>query len=152
MRMWVNHVFAAGLAVAVIGAGLAATQPVFADGHAVKERKATFKKISKANKAIKAAVKAGDNGAAMAQAKMIVGYADNLAGLFPKGTDRGTLGAKATRAKPEIWSDWNTFKEKLAGLRGVASKVAGGDMAAAKGMGKACGACHKLFRGKKVKG
>ena len=151
MRMWVNHVFAAGLAVAVIGAGLAATQPVFADGHAVKERKATFKMISKANKAIKAAVKAGDKDTAMSKARDIVGYADKLAGLFPRGTDRGMLGKKATRAKPEIWSDWDTFKQKLADLRGVASQVAGGNLAAAKGMGKKCGACHKLFRGKKVK-
>ena len=152
MRMWVNHVFAAGLAIAVIGAGLAATQPVFADGHAVKERKATFKNISKANKAIKAAIKAGDTDTAKAQAGKIVVYADKLAGLFPKGTDRGTLDAKVTRAKPEIWSDWDTFKQKLADLRGVASQVAGGNLAVAKGMGKKCGACHKLFRGKKVKG
>ena len=150
MRIWVKHVFAAGLAVAVIGAGLAATQPVYAD--AVKDRKATFKKISKANKGIKAAAKAGDKAEAMKQAGMIVAYADQLAGMFPKGTDRGTLDAKVTRAKPEIWSDWNTFKEKLADLRGVASKVAGGDLAAASGMGKTCGGCHKLFRGKKVEG
>ncbi|MBT5051275.1 MAG: cytochrome c [Rhodospirillaceae bacterium] len=151
MRILVKHVFAAGLAVAVIGAGLAATQPVSADMGAVKERQATFKKISKANKAIKKAAKAGDKSAAMDQAKMIVGYADRLAGLFPKGTDRGMLGKKATRAKPEIWSDWDTFKQKLGDLRGVAVQVAGGDLAAAKGMGKRCGACHKLFRGKKVK-
>ena len=152
MRNWVKHVMAAGLAVAVIGAGVTATQPALADSHAVKERKATFKQISKANKAIKAAVKAGDTAAAKEQAAIIVASADKLAGLFPKGTGRGDLDPKMTRAKPEIWSDWDTFKEKLAGLRGVASKVAGGDLAAAKGMGKACGACHKLFRGKKVKG
>jgi cytochrome c556 len=88
----------------------------------------------------------------MKQASMIVASADKLAGLFPKGTGRGDLDAKVTRAKPEIWSDMNTFKEKLAALRGVASKVAGGDLAAAKDMGKTCGGCHKLFRGKKVKG
>lgn len=151
MRIWFKHVFAAGLAVAVIGAGLAATQPVYADMGVVKERKATFKKISKANKAIKAAAKAGDKATAMKQASVIVANADKLAGLFPRGTDRGMLGKKVTRAKPEIWSDWDTFKQKLADLRSVASKVAGGDMAAAKGIGKRCGACHKLFRGKKVK-
>lgn len=150
MRTWVKHLCAAGLAIAVIGAGVASTQSAYAD--AVKDRKATFKKISKANKAIKAAAGAGDKAAAMKQASMIVAYADQLAGLFPKGTERGTLDAKVTRAKPEIWSDWNTFKEKLGDLRGVASKVAGGDLAAAKGMGKTCGGCHKLFRGKKVKG
>lgn len=152
MKNWVKHFVAAGLSVAVLGAGVTATQPALADGHAVKERKATFKGISKANKAIKNAVKASDKATAMKQAAMIVASADKLAGLFPKGTDRGTLDAKVTRAKPEIWSDWDTFKARLADLRSVASQVAGGDMAAAKNMGKACGACHKLFRGKKVKG
>lgn len=149
MRIWVKHVFAAGLVVAVIGAGLAATQPAYAD--AVKDRRAEMKKMSKAGKAIKKAGKAGDSDTVKAQAGIIVATAGTLAGLFPKGTDRATLGKKATRAKPEIWSDRVTFKQKLADLRNVASKVAGGDMAAAKGLGKACGGCHKLFRGKKVK-
>lgn len=149
MKNWVKHFVAAGLAVAVIGTGVAVTQPAYAD--AVSDRQKTFKGISKANKALQKAAKAGDKTAAMAQAAIIVASADKLAGLFPKGTGRGTLSDKATRAKPEIWSDWDTFKEKLAGLRGVASKVAGGDLATAKDIGKACGACHKLFRGKKVK-
>lgn len=149
MRNWVKHFVAAGLAVAVIGAGAGVTQPAYAD--AVSDRQKVFKGISKANKAIKAAVKAGDSATAKTQAAMIVASADKLAGLFPKGTGRGTLDAKVTRAKPEIWSDWDTFKQKLADLRGVASKVAGGDLAAASGMGKTCGGCHKLFRGKKVK-
>ena len=82
---------------------------------------------------------------------MIVANVDKHASLFPKGTDRGELGAKATRAKPEIWSDWSTFETKLGALKKVASKVADGDMAAAKGIGKTCGGCHKLFRGKKAK-
>ena len=71
---------------------------------------------------------------------IIIASADKLASLFPRETDRCVLGAKATRAKSENWSDWSTFKAKL-----------DGNLAAAKGMGKACGVCHKLFRGKKAK-
>ena len=82
---------------------------------------------------------------------IIIASADKLASLFPRGTDRGVLGAKATRAKSENWSDWSTFKAKLGALKKIASNLADGNLAAAKGMGKACGGCHKLFRGKKAK-
>lgn len=149
MKYWTKHIVAAGLAVAIIGAGIAVTQPAYAD--AVKDRRAEMKKISKANKALKKSSKAGDMAASKKQAMIIIAGADRLAGLFPRGTDRGVLGAKATRAKPAIWSDWDTFKTKLGALKKVASNVAGGNLAAAKGMGKACGGCHKLFRGKKAK-
>ena len=149
MKNCIKHIVAAGLAVAVIGAGIATTQPAYAD--AVKDRRAAMKSNSKAGKAIKKAIKAGNEAAAQKQAAIIVANADKLAGLFPRGTDRGTLGKKATRAKPAIWSDWDTFKTKLGALKKAASNVAGGDMAAAKGIGKACGSCHKAFRGKKAK-
>jgi len=149
MTNWFRNIFVAGIAVAVIGAGVAATQPAYAD--AVKDRRALMKSQSKAGKALKKAAKAGDTAAAKKQAMILVGTADRLLGLFPKGTDRGMLGAKATRAKPEIWKDWDTFKKKAGALKSVAMKVAAGDLAAAKKIGKACGGCHKLFRGKKVK-
>ena len=58
MQYWVKHVVAAGLAVAVIGEGIAATQPAYADS--VKDRRAEMKKVSKANKALKKESKAGD--------------------------------------------------------------------------------------------
>jgi len=149
MNHWVKHTMAAGLAAAVLSAGIAVTQPAYAD--AVKDRVAMMKQMSKANKALGKAAKAGKKAAAKKQAMIIVASVDKLGNLFPRGTDSKALGAKATRAKPEIWSDWDTFKAKLGDLKKVASNVADGDLAAAKGMGKACGGCHKLFRGKKVK-
>jgi len=149
MRIWVKHIAAAGLAVAVIGAGIATTQPAYAD--AVKDRQAIMKTISKANKAVGKAAKAGAKEDAMKQAAIIVASADKVASLFPRGTDNGTLGKVDTGAKPAIWADWDTFKAKLGDLKKVASNVADGDMAAAKDMGKSCGACHKLFRDKKAK-
>ncbi|MEE8445689.1 MAG: cytochrome c [Alphaproteobacteria bacterium] len=133
----------------MLGAGMAATQPAYAD--AVKDRRALMKSNSKANKAIKKATKAGDIATAKTQAMILVANADKIMGLFPKGTGRDMLGAKATRAKPGIWKDWDSFKQKAGALKSVAMKVAAGDMAAAKNIGKACGGCHKSFRGKKVK-
>lgn len=149
MTSWMKKIFIAGIAVAVLGAGMAATQPAYADP--VKDRKALMKSNSKAGKAMRKAAKAGDVMAAKTQAMIIVANADRITGLFPKGTDRGKLGAKATRAKPDIWKDWDTFKQKAGALKAVAMKVAAGDMAAVKRIGKACGGCHKLFRGKRVK-
>lgn len=151
MKHWVKHIIAAGLAVAVLGAGLAATQPAYADP--VKDRRAEMKKISKANKVLKKAVKAGKEATAKKQAMILIASIDKVsaAGMWPRGTDRKALGAKATRAKADIWKDWDGFEKKFGAMKKVASAVAGGDMSAAKGMGKTCGSCHKAFRGKKAK-
>ena len=134
MNHWVKHVIAAGLAVAVIGAGIAATQPAFAD--VVKDRRAEMKKISKANKALKKSSKAGKISESKRQARIIIASADKLTSMWPRGTGRNALGKRATRAKPNIWKDWDTFSKGLG---------------AAKGMGKTCGGCHKKFRAKKAK-
>ena len=149
MTSWMKNILVAGIAVAVLGAGMAATQPASADP--VKDRRALMKSNSKAGKAMRSAAKAGDATAAETQAMIIVANADRIVGLFPKGTDRGKLGATTTRAKPGIWKDWDTFKKNASGLKSAAMKVAAGDLAAAKGVGKVCGSCHKAFRGKKVK-
>ncbi len=144
MKVWAKHIVATGLAIAVIGAGIAATQPAYAD--VAEERRAEMKKIAKANKALKRASKAGKRRAAKRQAWAIIASANRVALLFPRGTDRRALGRKTTRARAKIWSDWSTFEAKLNGMKRVARKVAGGNMAAAKRMGKTCGGCHKRFR------
>ncbi len=144
MKYWAKHIVTAGLAVAVMGAGIAATQPAYAD--VAEDRRAQMKKMSKANKALKRATKAGNKRAAKRQARIIIASADRVALLFPRGTDRRALGRRTTRARAKIWSDWSTFKAKLNALKRVASRVARGNMAAAKRVGKACGGCHKLFR------
>ena len=63
------------------------------------------------------------------------------------------------RGKPEIWSDWDDFKERAETLEeksmAVVAAFDGGDMgavqAAVGAMGKdACGSCHEEFRGPKV--
>lgn len=63
------------------------------------------------------------------------------------------------RGKPEIWLDWDGFKERAETLKeksmAVVAAFDGGDMAAVQAavgdMGKnGCGACHEDFRGPKV--
>ncbi len=151
MKHWVKHIVAAGLAVAVIGAGLAATQPAYADP--VNDRRAAMKQISKANKVLRKAAKAGKQAAAKRQARIIIASVNKVsaAGIWPRGTDRKAMGARATRAKAGIWKDWGAFEKKFGALKKAASAVAGGNMAAAKRIGKACGSCHKAYRGKKAK-
>lgn len=149
MKKLLNTLMVACFAIAVVGAGSAFVSPAQAD--AVKDRKAAMKTVSKSNKAIQAAAKAGDKDAAAKAANALIAAGKQFATLFPKGTDRDTLGAKATRAKPEIWAQWSKFEEANNAMIAQAMKVAGGDLAAAKGMGKTCGGCHKPFRGPKPK-
>lgn len=66
---------------------------------------------------------------------------------------------KATRAKPDIWKEWNKFVAAAKAMETESDKLAqvakGGDMVAIKAqfgaLGKSCGGCHKPFRAKKKK-
>ena len=155
MKGWVKQFFVVGLAATVVSVGAMVAGPAYAD--AVKDRQAAMKSNAKAAKALQRAAKKGDRAAVEKQAMRIVAIAEEIPALFPKGSDRRTLGAKATRAKPEIWAKWDKFKADADALKSAAMQVAsaakgGGDMMmAAKGLGKACGGCHKAFRGPKAK-
>ncbi len=78
---------------------------------------------------------------------------DMLIDLFPKGT----WGHEDTRAKKEIWEKWDHFKGLVANMEKAGGELleAGrkGDLRAmSKGLrkvGRACSACHKLFREKR---
>lgn len=115
----------------------------------IAERQQTMKDIGGATKAIKAAVEAGKAGDAVAPAEKIAMLMKTVPDLFPKGSDQGK-----TEAKPEIWTDWEKFKEAAAGAGAAAEKLAAvartGDAAATgdalKALGGACGNCHKPFR------
>ncbi len=64
-----------------------------------------------------------------------------------------------TRAKPDIWKEWDKFAAAAKATSTESAKLAqvakGGDMAAIKAqfgaLGKSCGGCHKPFRAKKKK-
>jgi cytochrome c556 len=73
-----------------------------------------------------------------------------LEGFIP-GTEKGE-----TKAKPELWQNFDDFKSKLEKMQGEADKLAevakGGDEAAMRAQfgatGKACKACHDEYRAK----
>ncbi len=154
MKSYFRQFLTIAVTAAVLGGGIAVTQPAYAD--AVKDRQDAMKELGKANKALTAAAKKGDKAAVEKQAMMIVAIADKIPTLFPKGSDNKALGMKATGAKPEIWAKWDEFKADADKMKAAAMQIAsaakGGDLAmATKGMGGACGTCHKVFRAKKEK-
>jgi len=65
--------------------------------------------------------------------------------------------AKGSRATEKIWSDWTGFTGKADNAAKAANVLVGtiennGNVGGAiKGLGKACGACHKAYRKKKKK-
>ncbi|MGF1610792.1 MAG: c-type cytochrome [Kiloniellales bacterium] len=75
-----------------------------------------------------------------------------LTDVFPEGS-----GVGETRAKPEIWQEWEKFEGLINDLSTQTEKLAqvaeGGDMAAIGAQlqetGKACGNCHKPYREEK---
>ncbi len=74
------------------------------------------------------------------------------ADIFPEGSAVGE-----SRAKPEIWQNWDEFQELYANYRTQAVKLAEvaatddlGAIGAQLGeVGKTCGGCHKRFRKEK---
>ncbi len=153
-KLW-KHFVAAGLAVAVIGAGMA-TAPANAD--AVKDRVAAMKAISKANKVLVNYSKGkADQKAAIAAANEIASISAKLPGMFPKGSAAGY--GKTHRAKPDIWDNWAKFEAANNAMMAAAKKVASVTkmgtkstaMETAGDVRKTCGGCHKPFRGPKPK-
>ena len=125
---------------------------LFAQSEFIEKRQSLMKSNSENAKAIKAAAEAKDNATIEAKAKDIMGNADKIVGLFPKGSTTGK-----TKAKPEIWGKSEDFSEAAKNLGKAASQLAAtaksGDDAAVgvkvKALGDACGSCHKAFRAEK---
>ena len=73
--------------------------------------------------------------------------------LFPEGT---AIGVGRSAARPEIWQEWDIFKERATALQGAAGRLvaaaAAGNAEAVRApivaVAQACGACHELFRRK----
>jgi cytochrome c556 len=87
-----------------------------------------------------------------AHASAIAAAARMIPDIFPEGTAEGE-----TRAKPEIWQDWEKFTAAAGTVQREAAKLAevaaGGDVAAIGAqlgaLGNGCGGCHKPFRKEK---
>lgn len=127
----------------------------------IKDRKAVMKEISKNWKPVKAYAKGKGTPADVAKhAAAIEAAAKKIPALFPKGSGRPNYPDDVTRALPSIWNDWKGFEkvskvmvEESAKLVKVAK--AGNKEAIVQQIGLTgklgCGACHKPFRGAKVK-
>ncbi|MHA1107870.1 MAG: c-type cytochrome [Alphaproteobacteria bacterium] len=160
MQGWMRLGIPAALAAFILMAGSAQIAELQAAGDDIKERRALMKDNSKANKVVRAFVKKGQGSAdeVAAAGKRIAANAAKLAGLFPTGTSLADALGK-TRAKPDIWLQFAKFKTKAGDLKAASENLtrvaASGDAAAIKaaagGIGKVCGSCHKAFRGPKIK-
>jgi len=125
---------------------------LFAQADMIEKRQKFMKGNSAAAKAIKGAAEEKNYATVETKAKEIMGNAEKISDLFPKGSTAGK-----TKAKAEIWDKWDDFGKSAKNLGKAASELAdaakaGDEMgvtAKVKGLSGACGACHKAFRAEK---
>ncbi|HEX2242296.1 MAG TPA: cytochrome c [Gammaproteobacteria bacterium] len=125
---------------------------VFAQQDVVEKRQKAMKSNSADVKAIKAAIAEKDYATVQTKAKEIMGTADKIPSLFPKGSDVGK-----TKATPAIWEKSDEFAKAAKNLSKASSELASAaqskdDAAVAakfKAVGEACSSCHKEFRADK---
>jgi cytochrome c556 len=144
--MFQKKYFLGGLAVF---AALLFSAQVFAQA---EKRQKLMKEQSAASKAIKGAVEAKDYATIETKAKELMGTADHIVGLFPKGS--GTGKTKATAAiwdKPDEFAKDAKALAKAAGelAQAAASKDHGAVEAKVKAVSGSCSGCHKAFRAEK---
>ncbi len=71
--------------------------------------------------------------------------------MFPEGSG---VGAGRSAARPELWQEWDIFKERAATLQAASTRLiaaaATGNAEAVKApiqdIAQACGSCHELYR------
>src|SRR5438309_7506109 len=108
------------LAVALFSlVSLAVSAQAFAQADVNQKRQDAMKGNNAAAKAIKGAVETKDYATVEAKAKDIMGTADKIVSLFPKGSTTGK-----TKAKPEIWEKPDDFSKAAKNLSKAASELA----------------------------
>lgn len=125
---------------------------VFAQQDVIEKRQKAMKSNSADVKAIKAAVESKDYATIETKAKDIMGTADKIPSLFPKGSNVGK-----TKATPAIWEKSDEFAKEAKDLSKASNELASAakskdDAAIAakvKAVGEACSSCHKQFRADK---
>lgn len=141
------------LMAATLGfAAVLLSSQAFAQADVIEKRQQAMKGNSADAKAIKAAVESKDYATIETKAKDIMGTAEKIPGLFPKGSTTGK-----TKALPEIWEKPDDFAKAAKNLSKAAGELAatakGKDDAAigekVKAVSGACGGCHKAFRAEK---
>ena len=131
---------------------LLVTSHLFAQADVIEKRQKAMKGNSEAAKAIKAAAESKDYATIATKAKDIMGTAEKIPDLFPKGSTKGK-----TKAKDEIWEKRDEFTKAAKNLAKAADQLE--DAAKAKDdaavtakikeVSGACGSCHKAFRAEK---
>jgi cytochrome c556 len=125
---------------------------VFAQADIIEKRQALMKNNSESAKAIKAAAEAKDYTVIEAKAKDIMGNAEKIPSLFPKGSTAGK-----TKATAAIWEKPDDFAKAAKNLGKAAGELAAAAKSGneaevgvkVKALGDACGSCHKAFRAEK---
>ena len=144
------------LAGAILSGAILSTPARALDpGDAIQTRKAVMASIGAHMNGIKAGLGAKNAKLVAGHAGAIAALAPVLPGLFPKGSGPE---AGETRAKAEIWQQWDKFVATTKALEETAVELAEvaefDDMAMlAAQFGKmaraGCGACHRPFRAPK---
>jgi len=136
---------------ALLAAALFSTD-AFAQSDVIEKRQAAMKNNSADVKAIKAAVESKDYATIETKAKDIMGTAEKIPSLFPKGSTKGK-----TKAKAEIWENNDDFVKHAKTLGKTAGELAAAAKAKndaevgvkLKALGETCDSCHKQFRASK---
>lgn len=136
---------------ALLAAALFSTD-AFAQSDVIEKRQAAMKNNSADVKAIKAAVESKDYATIETKAKDIMGTAEKIPSLFPKGSTKGK-----TKAKAEIWENNDDFVKHAKTLGKSAGELAAAAKAKndaevgvkLKALGETCDSCHKQFRASK---
>ena len=139
----------------IFGATLSAPARALDPGDAIQTRKAVMASIGAHMNGIKSGLGAKNSKLVAGHAGAIAALAPVLPHLFPKGSGPE---AGETRAKAEIWQQWDKFVATTMALQEAAVELAEvaefDDMAMlAAQFGKmaraGCGACHRPFRAPK---
>lgn len=143
----------AGVALGVV-AGAAVPSLAMQPGEAIALRQAIMESNGAHFVAIKSAIAAGNGKAVALQANAIAAMAPNIHLAFPKGSGPG---AGKTRAKANIWTEWDKFNADAKRLQTLALELAqvartndqrkmGVQFVKLARMG--CDGCHRTFRAK----
>ncbi len=142
---------AAAALAACIGCGAALAQDKPAD--VIKYRQNVMKSIAAVFGDIQAVAKGEVS--FVAHVPALATHMSQMAAIMPAAFPRGTgRDANETRAKPEIWADWDKFAAAAKAMGTETAKMAqiaaGGDRAAIGAqvaeIGKTCGGCHRPYR------
>jgi cytochrome c556 len=113
----------------------------------IHDRHELMEGIGKNAKTIGDALKTGNRDAVAAPARQIQADAAKVPALFPKGSTH-----PSSRAKDEIWAEWDKFEnlnkdlEAKAGALAAAASGSGDVDGAAKAIFGPCKTCHDSFR------